>query len=102
MKLSFNLAGIGKRLRTNVVPVLWFGLLVVLILAGWVIKGQIDTVLGAKKVETFVLTKLPRINFGVYEGIEKKFDENNTFTPSTVVEANPFGIIQVIEPPQSQ
>src|SRR5262245_38823155 len=97
MKLALNTSGIIKRLRNNISLLLWFSLFILLLLSAWKIKGQIDTVLSAKKVDQGFPARSSRINFGLYDDIQKMFDSNNTYSPAAVTETSPFGTLEIKE-----
>jgi len=93
--ISFNFKDIQTRFRQNIGMSLWAGLIILLLLEGFlVVRESAATVLAARHVEPPLQTQLARINFGLYDSIAKRFDAVASFQPSPVTVTNPFGVLE--------
>ncbi len=94
MKLNFSLD--FKQLMPLVMArfsvVLWIFLLSVILAEGLIIKSSVDKILTATNVSEYAGAQLTRVNFGVYDDIEKRLSENLKFVPSEVSNKDPFGL----------
>jgi hypothetical protein len=93
--ISFNLNDITAKFRQNVGLSLWAGLILLILLVGLlVVRHSIGTLFAVKQVTQTPQTQLVRINFGLYDGIAKRFEAVGSFLPSQVTVQNPFGTLE--------
>jgi|GEM_PF-1138666 len=92
--ISLNFKDVSARLRQNISLSLWAGLLLLVVLVGWlVVRHSVGTLFSAKQTQPVPQAQLVRINLGVYDTIAKRFEAVGGFQPSPVAEQNPFGTL---------
>ncbi len=99
MNLSFNFKNIGAKAGQNVTFALWAVLIVLIVLEGFVVNQSINLLLSANHIEPTPATKLVRINFGLYDTITKRLNQQGSFQPTPVTAKNPFGTLQIPKKP---
>jgi len=92
MKLSFSLKSISSKLGQNLSLSLALGLLVLLIAEGLVIRSSISILFQAQHIDATPPARLVRVNFGLYDSIAKRFDQEISFTPTPVTAKSPFDV----------
>lgn len=94
MKLNFSvnykdvLAFLMKRINL----VLWIFLGLVLLAEGFVIKDSISKVLLIADQSQIAGAQLVRVDFNLYDSIEKRLNENSQYLPSSLDSPDPFGL----------
>lgn len=91
MKLSFNLKTVTTFLKKRTAIVLWIALAIVLLLVGLVIKGSAETALQARTSPVGVQAQIVRVNFDLYNQIEKHLKDGLIFVPKSSW-GSPFGL----------
>jgi hypothetical protein len=93
MKLSFDLKKAFRIASHSVNIILCACLIVVILLSVFVVKQSVDIVRGANDVVLVPKTSLVRVNFGLYNQIIERLDQQQVFQPTPVTSRNPFGIV---------
>jgi hypothetical protein len=84
----------------HISALLWSFLLVVLLLEGWAIQRSVVIILRSRDIVSTFENKTTRVNFGLYDGILKRWQENAKYEPEPLVGGNPFGVVDVPPPGQ--
>lgn len=92
INLKFDFKNIGRVLIKRFSIVLWVVLGFVLLAESWVIKSSVDKILTASDDSQFSNAQLVRVNFDLYDSIEKRLIENQTYLPPEPSTRDPFGI----------
>lgn len=92
MKLSFNIKGdsIVKLFKHNLSIVLWAFLLVVALMTGWIIWGELSKISQVRTDNAAIQSKIVRLNLAKYRELEARLDENARFQPQPVPRADAF------------
>jgi hypothetical protein len=89
--IKFDYKAILQFLLKRFSIVLWVFLGLVIIAEGFVIKDSLNKILTATDQSVFAGAQLIRVNFTVYDTIEKHIDGNSKFLPEFDSAPNPFG-----------
>lgn len=92
VNLKFDFKNIGQAIIKRFSIVLWVVLGFVILAESWVIKSSVDKILTASDDSQFSNTQLVRVNFDLYDSIEKRLIENQTYLPPEPSTRDPFGI----------
>jgi len=98
MTLSLDIKSLARKVRQNIGLTLWAALLVLILLEGLVVQRSISILLAAHQVQPNAKTQPVRVNFTLYETIERRFDQHSAFQATPVTAKNPFGTIETVEP----
>ena len=91
INIKFDYKQILQLLLKKFSIVLWVFLALVIIAEGFVIKDSLDKILTATDQSLFAGAQLIRVNFPVYDSIEKQIDENSKYLPQFDNVNDPFG-----------
>ncbi len=92
IKFSFDFKNISQAIIKRFSLVLWLVLGLVILAEAWVIKGSVDKIFAANDDSAFPNAQLVRVNFTLYDEIEKRMIENQTYLPPEPSTRDPFGI----------
>lgn len=94
MKLNFKLdyKTFISKLLSKFSIVLWIFLGLIIIAEAWIIKDSVNKVLLANNLSQFAGAQLTRVNFGLYEQVEKRLTENSAYLPEAPTTEDPFGV----------
>ena len=87
-----NLAGALGNLKKNVGLVFWLILIVVLVMEVLTVKAAVSLILQSNEEAVIPQTNQGvRINFAQYGEVVKRIEGARSFTPSGLIQNNPFG-----------
>ncbi len=91
MKINLSFSNYTARIRQNVSVIILPVLLLLLLAEIWVLYQSYGILASSRRVVPTPLTKLIRINFGLYNTIDQQRQAAASFTPQPVIVSNPFG-----------
>ncbi len=92
LKRYLDLRKLTELLATKFALVLWLVLALVLLGEAWVIKGSLDKILKANDNSQVGNAQVIRVNFSLYDVIEKRLIDNQTYLPPEPTTRDPFGV----------
>lgn len=87
-----NLAGALGNMKKNIALVFWLILLIVLITEVFTVKAAVGLILQSHEEVVILQTNQGvRVNFAQYGEVVKRIEGARSFTPSGLIQNNPFG-----------
>jgi hypothetical protein len=92
IKLKFDLKQILPLVFRRFSLILWIALGLIVVAEGFVIKRSLDKIMIANDSSLYANVQLVRVNFNIYDKIEKRLNDNINFVPPQPIATDPFGL----------
>lgn len=97
LNIKLDYKSILSKLLAKFSIVLWVFLGLVIFAEALVIQDSVAKILQANNLSQFSGAQLTRVNFTLYEQLEKRLTENSAFLPDEPSTEDPFGLALDVE-----